>query len=196
MSPSPSLAHYKSHLDPPPVFFPQAPLLCGMTNVDRPLTLPSPELPRTPSRKHRTAAAGQRPGSGSASTSAVIPPLVDPTAYAPVTPKKLFSSASSSNTNNNHNSAGSHSRSRSTDNSNPGISTTLSPATWDSPFRTPSKIPIFDPHDPGTILDDELMRLGSQQDSPIGSGMGIFGKDRGMLYESPSLASPSWERYW
>lgn len=63
MSPSPSLAHYKSHLDPPPaaVFHPQAPLLTGhLSAEDVALTLPTPEtLLRTPSRKRATPTKGQ-----------------------------------------------------------------------------------------------------------------------------------------
>ena len=78
MSPSPSLAHYKSNLDPPPaaVFFPQAPLLSGMSPPDdASLTLPNP---RTPSRKRTTPKQG---GSGSKNGG------ID---FSPFTPKRLF----------------------------------------------------------------------------------------------------------
>ncbi|EKM49972.1 uncharacterized protein PHACADRAFT_32832 [Phanerochaete carnosa HHB-10118-sp] len=77
MSPSPSLAHYKSNLDPPPaaVFLPQAPLLSGMPPPDDTgLTLPHP---RTPSRK-RTPKQG---GSGSKTNGVDL---------SPFTPKRLF----------------------------------------------------------------------------------------------------------
>lgn len=58
-----------------------------------------------------------------------------------------------------------------------------------SPFRTPGSRAIFDPYDPGTLLDEELSRQG---DSPAG----IFGKGRGsLLYDSPGLSiSPG--RWW
>ncbi|KAI0343260.1 hypothetical protein BDW22DRAFT_1394173 [Trametopsis cervina] len=84
MSPSPSLAYYKSHLDPPPaaVFHPQAPLLTALTmGEDTNLTLPNPSLLRTPSRKRTT----QSDGSGSRHY-ADFSPL-----FEPVTPKRLFS---------------------------------------------------------------------------------------------------------
>ncbi|KAH9932655.1 hypothetical protein B0H21DRAFT_760511 [Amylocystis lapponica] len=81
MSPSPSLAHYKSNLDPPPaaVFLPQAPLLNLPTEGHlSPIPQRSPVL-RTPSRR-RTAQSA----SGSY-------PNISP--FAPVTPKRLFSNA-------------------------------------------------------------------------------------------------------
>ncbi len=146
MSPSPSLAYYKSHLDPPPaaVFHPHAPLLTALTTgEDSTLTLPSPDLLRTPSRK--------RPGQSGSSGSRR---LVDFSPFAPVTPKRLVF----------------HSQ--------------------ESPFRTPSR--VFDPHDPGNILNEELKRLGEQaqyEESPTG----FFGQ-RHPLYDSPGLGSPS--RYW
>lgn len=146
MSPSPSLAHYKSHLDPPPtaVFHPQAPLLTALVgSEEHGLTLPSPTTLRTPSRK-RTS----QPGSSGSRRYAEFSP------FAPVTPKRLN-------------------------------------FTQGSPFRTPSH--LFDPHDPTSLLDEELKRMGDQarlDESPIG---GLFGK-RSILYDSPGLASPS--RYW
>ncbi|KAG6857462.1 hypothetical protein H0H87_003529 [Tephrocybe sp. NHM501043] len=45
-----------------------------------------------------------------------------------------------------------------------------------SPFRTPGSRSVFDPHDPGTLLDEELNRMGAG-DSPAG----LFGKGRGSL---------------
>ncbi len=69
-----------------------------------------------------------------------------------------------------------------------------SPAPWTaSPFRTPSRRHTLDPADPRLLLDDELNALASAaqsrglQDSPIG----FFGHGQGLLYESPSLPSPS-----
>jgi hypothetical protein len=65
-----------------------------------------------------------------------------------------------------------------------------------SPFRTPSSRAVFDPHDPGALLDDELSRMGAagHGDSPGG----LFGKARGsLLYDSPGLSSPDqWQRWW
>jgi hypothetical protein len=65
-----------------------------------------------------------------------------------------------------------------------------------SPFRTPSSRAVFDPHDPGALLDDELSRMGvaGHGDSPGG----LFGKARGsLLYDSPGLSSPDqWQRWW
>lgn len=70
----------------------------------------------------------------------------------------------------------------------------FSPAPWTaSPFRTPSRRHTLDPADPRLLLDDELNALASAaqsrglQDSPVG----FFGHGRGLLYESPSLPSPS-----
>lgn len=147
MSPSPSLAHYKSNLDPPPaaVFLPQAPLLSGIAHPeDTTLTLPNPETLRTPSRKRTTPKQG---GSGSNRAD-----------FLPFTPKRLIF----------------------------GV---------DSPFRTPSSS-ILDPYNPSTLLEEEVMRLNSQdhiQDSPGGT---LFGK-RNILYDSPGIPSPSrWDRYW
>ncbi|KAG2121860.1 hypothetical protein DEU56DRAFT_833390 [Suillus clintonianus] len=64
----------------------------------------------------------------------------------------------------------------------------------ESPFRTPGSKSIFDPHDPGAILDEELARLGAKgmQESPIG----LFEGRRGLLYESPNMPSPGkWARW-
>lgn len=58
-------------------------------------------------------------------------------------------------------------------------------STAESPFRTPGSR-IFDPHDPGALLDEEFARLGARaaQESPAG----LYG--RGLLYESPNAPSP------
>ena len=145
MSPSPSLAHYKSNLDPPPaaVFLPQAPLLSGLAHPEDPsLTLPNPETLRTPSRQRTTPNKG---GSGLKG--------VD---LSPFSPRRLMF----------------------------GV---------DSPFRTPSSS-ILDPCNPSSLLEEEVMRLTSQDhlhDSPGGS---LFGK-RSILYDSPG--SPSrWDKFW
>ncbi|KAF9462868.1 hypothetical protein BDZ94DRAFT_1298182 [Collybia nuda] len=65
-----------------------------------------------------------------------------------------------------------------------------------SPFRTPGSRTVFDPHDPATLLDEELSRMGASGhgDSPAG----LFGKARGsLLYDSPGLHSPSqWQKWW
>lgn len=70
----------------------------------------------------------------------------------------------------------------------------FSPASWAmSPFRTPSRRYAHDPADPRLQLDDELAALATAaerkglQDSPGG----FFGHAKGLLYESPSLPSPS-----
>ena len=64
-----------------------------------------------------------------------------------------------------------------------------------SPFRTPGLRGIMDPHDPRTLLDEELNRINnSYGDSPAG----LFGKGRGsLLYDSPGLDSPGkWSKWW
>ncbi|TFK71639.1 hypothetical protein BDN72DRAFT_895474 [Pluteus cervinus] len=64
-----------------------------------------------------------------------------------------------------------------------------------SPFRTPGSRLIFDPHDPRTLLDDELNRLSSAQGESPG---GLYGKGVGtLLYDSPGVESPGkWTRWW
>ncbi|KAJ6591669.1 hypothetical protein DFH09DRAFT_1306385 [Mycena vulgaris] len=65
-----------------------------------------------------------------------------------------------------------------------------------SPFRTPGggRGGIFDPHDPSTLLDEELSSLGvAGRDSPAG----LYGK--GFLYDSPNPLDGSpgkWARWW
>ena len=148
MSPSASLAHYKSNLDPPPVYNGGvAPLgMAPEAEEDDPM--------RTP-RKRGSATQQQTT-----------------TAYfgQPVTPRRLV------------------------------FPTSLA----DSPFRTPvgglgASTPgsrIYDPHDPRTLLDEELNRISGGYDSPAG----LFGKGRGsLLYDSPEvgLDSPGkWSKWW
>ncbi|EMD39220.1 hypothetical protein CERSUDRAFT_93268 [Gelatoporia subvermispora B] len=155
MSPSPSLAHYKSHLDPPPAaYVPQAPLLSVPAGATTSAALapgsPGASLFKTPTRK-RTS--GSVFGSGGLLN-------LGPSPFAPVTPRRLMFGAS-----------------------------------FESPFRTPSR-GICDPHDPSVLLDEELARLG-QSPHLLGSPTGIFGRSRGLLYESPGMPSPgSWDRVW
>ncbi|KAJ7115868.1 hypothetical protein C8R44DRAFT_841790 [Mycena epipterygia] len=155
MSPSTSLAHYKSHLDPPPAF------VYGATK--RPAIRPQEEgyddddgpsdLMRTPSRKRNAASSSSA---------------------HPMTPKRLlFPSDSSSPFR------------------TPGGGTLSA-----SPFRTPGggRGGIYDPHDPSTLLDEELSSLGfAGRESPAG----LFGK--GSLYDSPNPLDGSpgkWARWW
>ena len=151
MSPSASLAHYKSNLDPPPPLAPTS--VFSNSDLGGLLALPDSESTRTPSRK--------RPSSS-------LNPASSNISLFPVTPKKLiFPTANSSY------------------------------YPQDSPFRTPGSRPsIFDPHDPGALVDEELSRLGAQiggQDSPVG----LYEGRRGLLYESPSMPSPGkWTKWW
>jgi hypothetical protein len=126
MSPSPSLAHYKSHLHPPPAASSTAPA-------------DNESILRTPSRRRSGAA----------------------NVFTPVTPRRLAF--------------------------NP---------TGESPFRTPLfGMALYDPHDPGAALDEELSRIGARASGVYESPAGLFGPGR--LYESPSGASPSrWPRLW
>lgn len=146
MSPSPSLVHYKSNLDPPPaaVFLPQAPLLSSLSAPDDPsLTLPNPENLRTPSRRHTPKQGGSGPHNA--------------IGFSPFTPKRLIFGSIT-----------------------------------DSPFRTPSS-GILDPYNPSTLLEEEAMRLATQeqlglQDSPTSS---LFSKQS--IFESPSPSR--WDRW-
>jgi hypothetical protein len=129
MSPSPSLAHYKSHLDPPPF----ASFLNREHGEDGQSTSLITENTHTPSRRLTTIGGS--------------------TVFPIGTPKRL-----------------------------------VFPSLSESPFRTPGSRPhmIYDPHDPGALLDEELSRLG-ERDSPAGRG----------LYESPNVGSPGkWARWW
>jgi hypothetical protein len=123
MSPSPSLAHYKTHLDPPP-------FATYIHNHD-------PGLVRTPSRK--SGISQHQPN-------------------LPVTPRKLAFQFSG-----------------------------------DSPFATPSRA-IFDPYDPGALLDEELKRFGDED--KFSSPAGLFERNKGLLYESPGIPSPGKWSHW
>jgi hypothetical protein len=155
MSPSTGLAHYKSHLDPPPALVygtaKRLPARLGIEDDNDNDAGPS-NLMRTPSRKRTTASSSAHP----------------------MTPKRLlFPSDISSPFR------------------TPGGGTLSA-----SPFRTPggSRGGIFDPHDPSTLLDEELSSLGAMgRDSPAG----LYGK--GILYESPNPLEGSpgkWARWW
>jgi hypothetical protein len=153
MSPSPSLAHYKSHLNPPP---PPVPSLShgdanlppkddGHHHHHHHATEDSENLIRTPSRRR---------------TSLQFTP------FTPVTPRKLM----------------------------------FMGVTSDSPLRA-----LFDPHDPATLLDEELARLGAQATPSRTAGMGglqphespVGFAQRALLYESPNTQSPErWTRMW
>ncbi|KAF9525149.1 hypothetical protein CPB83DRAFT_897286 [Crepidotus variabilis] len=148
MSPSPSLAHFKSHLDPPPT----------VSGGVAPLDVSHPSGPedepidptRTPRKRTTNALNGGISVFGH-----------------PVTPKKLVFSTSDA-----------------------------------SPFRTPVNTmggaggttprsrAMYDPHDPRTLLDDELQRMSSYDgESPAG----LFGKERSsLLYDSPGLEGYKW----
>ncbi|KAF8556415.1 hypothetical protein OG21DRAFT_1483046 [Imleria badia] len=133
MTPNASLAHFKTHLDPPPhtSFNPDDginPAVFDNENV------------RTPSRKrsyHRDK-----------DKDALLP------YFPPITPKKLLFPT-------------------------PG-------STAESPYRTPVAR-IFDPHDPGALLEEEFAQLGARaaQESPAG----LYDRRR-LLYDSPNMSSP------
>ncbi|PCH44182.1 hypothetical protein WOLCODRAFT_138811 [Wolfiporia cocos MD-104 SS10] len=146
MSPSPSLAYYKSHLDPPPaaVFHPAAPLLSLPYSPKTPPPVSYPADVKTPSRKEGSAS---RFGSASRKDNS-------PFAITPLSSRYSFFSGF-----------------------------------FGSPLRTPTR--NYDPHDPKSLLDDEISRQ-NLQTSP-----GLFGRSRGLLYESPTTSSPgSWGRYY
>ncbi|KAH9074839.1 hypothetical protein EDB83DRAFT_2353754 [Lactarius deliciosus] len=137
MSPSPSLAHYKSHLNPPPtVTLPHAD--GNPPKDDNQPAEDTENLLRTPSRRR---------------TSSQFTP------FTPVTPRKLM----------------------------------FMGVTNESPLRG-----LFDPHDPSTLLDEELARLGAQgtpsrglHESPVGFAQ------RALMYESPSTqGTERWTRMW
>ena len=139
MSPSPSLVHYKSHLNPPPVAsLPHGDTATNPPKDDSHPTEDSENLLRTPSRRRASSQF---------------------TPFTPVTPRKLM----------------------------------FMGVTSESPLRG-----LFDPHDPGMLLDEELARLGAQgtpgrglHESPVGFAQ------RALLYESPNTQSPErWTRMW
>ena len=140
MSPTASLAHYKSNLDPPP------PYSGGDDEVVDPMRTPRKRVSNTDTSN-----------------------LYEP----PVTPKKLIFHSGLDDS----------------------PFRTPSGGLGASPFRTPGARNIIDPHDPRTLLDDEINRIGnSYGDSPAG----LFGKGRGsLLYDSPGLDSPGkWTKWW
>ncbi|KZT27882.1 hypothetical protein NEOLEDRAFT_1240021 [Neolentinus lepideus HHB14362 ss-1] len=72
---------------------------------------------------------------------------------------------------------------------NPGSGRTPLRSPFPSPFRSSilAAGEFYDPNDPSAILNDELSRLGSAGDSPVG----LYGRaERGLLYESPDASSP------
>jgi hypothetical protein len=183
MSPSASLAHYKSHLNPPPVIsLSHGDVTAPSTNITAAAAATTKEdnlgtghhamedsenLLRTPSRRRAS---------------------VQFTPFTPVTPRKLMFMG--------------------------GVAT-------ESPLRG-----LFDhPHDPATLLDEELARLGAQGTPGRGGGGGSssgggfggggggasggfgllhespsvgFGfAQRALMYESPNMQSPErWTRMW
>jgi len=158
MSPSTNLAHYKSHLDPPPArsFEMGEGHVAREEDGDAEVAHGAVSDPmRTPSRKHN----------GPSNTSGIFPPI---------TPKKLLFPA------------------------NESPFPTPSGILGASPFRTLGLRAIFDPHDPGTLLDEELSRMGAagHGDSPAG----MFGKGTGaLLYDSPNALENSpgkWAKWW
>jgi hypothetical protein len=162
MSPSASLAHYKSNLDPPPVLYQAGAhkLLSTYPNIQYEGDALD-ELLRTP---RRSTSGSKDPASAGPSSSAI--PMLGP----PVTPKRgLFDSPFRSG---------------------------LSGGLGMSPFRTPRSRDIYDPHDPRTLLDEELSRpMLGVGDSP----MGIFGKRSALLYDSPGpdpWGSPGKKWFW
>jgi hypothetical protein len=152
MSPNASLAHYKSHLDPPPTY-------SGGSSI-APLDLAAPDAApaadeddpmRTPRKRSQHPGA---PAAGATTAASVF--------GHPVTPRRLVF---------------------------PPDSPFRTPMAG-SPFRTPgSRSSILDPHDPRTILHEELNNR-AYEDSPTG----IFGKGQGtLLYDSPGYGgSPKW----
>ncbi|KAL4250332.1 hypothetical protein ABKN59_005919 [Abortiporus biennis] len=101
MSPSPSLAHYKNNLDPPPpaAFRPQAPLLYSFPSSDDSAASTSsysmnPELLKTPSRKRASSNFGSGRSGGGSGSGGVFPFSFSP--FPPVTPKRLFGSSNDS----------------------------------------------------------------------------------------------------
>ncbi|KAJ4473869.1 hypothetical protein J3R30DRAFT_738253 [Lentinula aciculospora] len=68
-----------------------------------------------------------------------------------------------------------------------------------SPFRTPGSGGLFDPHDPRTLLDEEFRRIGAGGLGENSPASGLFGKERQLLYDSPSGLDSSpgkYKRWW
>jgi hypothetical protein len=167
MSPSPSLAHYKSNLDPPPAasFHGNGtsgdPEKLHLGTSDREgVGEEESENVHTPSRKRSIVT-----GSG---------------VFPPVTPKTLAfpGSVQDSPFRTPGGRFGLH-----------GLGLGM------SPFPTPGSRSIYDPHDTGALLDEALSRFGGGgvgNDSPAG----LFGRS-GLLYESPGAPSPRrWMQWW
>ena len=156
MSPSASLAHYKSHLNPPPVMI----SLPHGENNNPPTTTTTKEDGHGHSHAHGHHTAAEdtenllRTPSRRRTSSQFTP-------FTPVTPRKLMFM---------------------------GVAT-------ESPLRG-----LFDhPHDPGTLLDEELARLCAQ--GTPGRGLhespSVGFAQRALLYESPNTRSPErWTRMW
>lgn len=142
MSPSSSLAHYKSNLDPPPVYNDASVKEeTSAGNLD--------DVLRTPSRNQ----------SNNASSSTMR------AAITPVTPKKLVFFSSHGH-------------------GSPFRTPSGGSILGGSPFRTPSgsRGGIFDPHDPMTLLDEEMISLGNGGSGSSPSA-GLYGRG---LYASPN----------
>ena len=155
MSPSTSLAHYKSHLNPPPVMIS---LPHGDTN-NPPTTKEDnhSHSTHTHTHGHHTAEDTEnllRTPSRRRASSQFTP-------FTPVTPRKLMFM---------------------------GVAT-------ESPLRG-----LFDhPHDPGTLLDEELARLCAQgtPGRSLHESPSVGFAQRALLYESPNTRSPErWTRMW
>lgn len=72
----------------------------------------------------------------------------------------------------------------------------VSPFGTYSPFRTPRRI-VFDPSDPGTMLEEELTALASgRHQIPNDSPAGLFSRLKGFLYDSPNIPSPDKWKPW
>ncbi len=154
MSPSASLAHYKSHLNPPPVMIS---LPHGENNSHNPPTTKEDSHGHGHSHGHNASEDTEnllRTPSRRRTSSQFTP-------FTPVTPRKLMFM---------------------------GVAT-------ESPLRG-----LFDhPHDPGTLLDEELARLCAQ--TTPGRGLhespSVGFAQRALLYESPNTRSPErWTRMW
>ncbi|KAJ3928511.1 MAG: hypothetical protein NXY57DRAFT_1020795 [Lentinula lateritia] len=68
-----------------------------------------------------------------------------------------------------------------------------------SPFRTPGSSGLFDPHDPRALLDEEFRRIGPGGFGETSPASGLFGKERQLLYDSPSGLDSSpgkYKRWW
>jgi hypothetical protein len=173
MSPSASLAHYKSHLNPPPTIS----LPHGDAN-NAPTTKEDRDKDNTTTTTHNNNNNnnnnnhGPSHGHGHHATEDSENLLRTPsrrrtsaqfTPFTPVTPRKLMFMGS-------------------------GLAT-------ESPLRG-----LFDhPHDPATLLDEELARLGAQ--GTPGRGLhespSVGFAQRALLYESPNTQSPErWTRMW